>query len=86
LPTSLKDAGSVVLPHKNNYNYAGVTDAEDEVLRLAIENPENWVGRDDARFRLLLPGDGGSTGIMGSYSRWTMFIGMAIGVVMAAVL
>jgi hypothetical protein len=81
LPISLRDVGSVVLPHKNNYNYAGVTSVEDEVLRLAIENPDNWLGSNDARYTLVIPGynDDGAFTTMGALSRWTMVAGMVVG-------
>jgi hypothetical protein len=86
LPTSLAEVGSVVLPHKNNYNYAGVTIAEDEVLRKAIEDPENWVGSDDARYTLVVSADGDGAATAIAHSRWTMIVGMAIFGVMTAML
>ena len=82
LPSNLKDVGHVVLPHMDNYNYAGVTNAEDDVLRVAIEDPASWVGSNEARYSLVLGGDSG-TPRRGAYSRWTMFAGTAIGVLAA---
>jgi hypothetical protein len=85
LPASLRDVGSVVLPHQDNYNYAGVTNVENDVLRASLEDPVNWIGSDKTRYTLLINAGDGATRNMGAYSRWTMFAGMAIGV-MAAML
>jgi hypothetical protein len=89
LPTSLEPVGTVVLPHKNNYNYNGETGIRDNLLRLAIQNPDSWVGSDETRYTLVLPGDeksGAFTTTMGDYSRWSMVAGMVIGIMAGMVL
>jgi hypothetical protein len=52
LPEELEDIGAIVLPHFNNYVYEGPTQANNDILKAAVVNPDNWTGKDDGRFRI----------------------------------
>ena len=47
VPEQLADVGSVVLPHLDNYNYAGNMKAEKDDLQDEMMKPENWRGNDE---------------------------------------
>jgi hypothetical protein len=52
LPEELRDIGAIVLPHFSNYVYEGPTQANDDVLKAAVVNPDSWTGKTDGRFSI----------------------------------
>lgn len=47
LPDQLRDVGSILLPHLDNYRYEGPAEGDKQDLQNFMMDPNNWKGNDD---------------------------------------
>ena len=58
LPDQLRDVGSIILPHLDNYRYEGPGAGEKQDLQNYMMDPNNWRGNDEGL------GDQGGSGVV----------------------
>ena len=78
LPPQLKNVGSVVLPHLDNYRYEGPEVGEKSELQKYMMDPYNWKGNDEGL------GDQGGSGVVGRFARSEQIVAGAATLLVAA--